>query len=89
MDALTGRPGRFFRFLAKGLVAVIGRETEKNYVSAGVERPWTAEEDADFLEFCDRFGEIPDDPEWALALEDGDLDFFNNDIFVGLKLYSC
>jgi hypothetical protein len=62
---------------------------KKHYVSAGVERDWTAEEDADYAEFCDRIGEIPDDPEWALAMEDGDLDFFNNDIFTGLKLHPC
>jgi hypothetical protein len=31
----------------------------------------------------------PTDPELAAAMEDGDLDFFNNDIFIGLKLYSC
>jgi hypothetical protein len=89
VDALTGRPGRFFRFLAKGLVAVIGRETEKNYVSAGVERDWTAEEDADFLEFCDSIDVPPTDPELALAMQDGECDFFNNDIFAGVKLYSC
>jgi hypothetical protein len=87
VDALAGRPGRFFRFLAKGLVAVIGRETEKNYVSAGVERDWTAEEDADFLAFCDRIDEIPSDPELRLAMENGECDFFNNDPFVGVKLY--
>jgi hypothetical protein len=62
---------------------LIGREAEKDFV----ERPWTAEENADFLEFCDRIDEIPSDPELALAMEDGDLDFFNNDIFIGLKLY--
>ena len=62
---------------------------EENYVSDGVERDWTDEEEADFAEFCDRIGKVPDDPEWALALEDGDLDFFNNDIWVGMKLHPC
>jgi hypothetical protein len=66
---------------------LIGRETEKNYVSAGVERDWTAEEDADFLEFCDTIDVPPSDPELALAMEDGEVDFFNNDVFVGVKLY--
>jgi hypothetical protein len=75
------------RSATSGLATVIGRETEKNYVSAGVERDWTAEEDADFLEFCDRIDEIPSDPELALAMEDGEVDFFNNDPFVGVKLY--
>jgi hypothetical protein len=75
--------------VASGLVAVIGRETEKYYVSAGIERPWTAEEDADFLAFCETIDVPPTDPELAAAMEDGDLDFFNNDIFIGLKLHSC
>jgi len=66
---------------------VIGRETEKNYVSAGVERDWTAEEDADFGEFCDSIDVPPTDPELALAMQDGEVDFFNNDPFVGVKLY--
>ena len=57
----------------------------KNYV----ERPWTEEEEADFAEFCANIGKIPDDPEWAAAMQDGDLDFFNNDIWVGLDLHSC
>lgn len=58
---------------------------EQNYV----ERPWTEEKEADFAEFCDRIGETPSDPEWALALENGEIDFFNNDIFVGVKLHPC
>ena len=62
---------------------------EKNYVSAGVERDWTEEEDADFLAFCETIDVPPTDPELALAMEDGDLDFFNNDIFTGLKLHAC
>ena len=74
---------------ASGLAIVIGRETEKYYVSAGIERPWTAEEDADFLAFCETIDVPPTDPELALAMQDGDLDFFNNDIWIGLKLYSC
>ena len=63
--------------------------SRKNCVSAGVEREWTAEEDADFLEFCDRIDEIPSDPELALAMLDGECDFFNNDPFVGVKLHAC
>jgi hypothetical protein len=58
---------------------------EKNYV----ERPWTDEEEADFAEFCDRIGETPSDPELALAMQDGEIDFFNNDPFQGVKLHSC
>jgi hypothetical protein len=58
---------------------------DKNYVL----RPWTEEEDADFLAFCETIDVPPTDPELALAMEDGDLDFFNNDIFIGLKLHSC
>jgi hypothetical protein len=73
--------------VTSGLVAVIGRETEKNYVSAGVERDWTSEEDADFLAFCETIDVPPTDPELALAMMDGECDFFNNDPFVGVKLY--
>jgi hypothetical protein len=60
-----------------------GCETKRDYV----ERPWTEEENADFEEFCASIGEIPEDPEWAAAMEDGEIDFFNNDPFVGMKLY--
>jgi hypothetical protein len=77
------------RSAASGLATLIGRETEKNYVSAGIERPWTAEEDADFLAFCETIDVPPTDPELAAAMEDGDFDFFNNDPFTRLKLYSC
>jgi len=77
------------RSAASGLATLIGRETEKNYVSAGVERDWTAEEDADFLAFCDTIDVPPSDPELRLAMQDGECDFFNNDVFVGVKLYSC
>ena len=66
---------------------MIGRETEKNYVSAGVERDWTAEEDADFLAFCETIDVPPTCRELALAMQDGECDFFNNDPFVGVKLY--
>lgn len=59
--------------------------SRKNYV----ERPWTAEEDADYAAFCGRIGETPSDPEWAAAMEDGEIDFFNNDPFHGVKLHSC
>ena len=62
---------------------LMGRETRKDYV----ERPWTPEEEADFAEFCDRIGEPPSDPEWAAAMQDGELDFFSNDPFQGVKLY--
>ncbi len=56
---------------------------DKNYVL----RPWTDEENADFEKFCASIGEIPRDPEWAAAMEDGEVDFFNNDPFQGVKLY--
>jgi len=56
-------------------------------VSAGVERDWTAEEDADFLEFVDTIDVPPSDPELRLAMENGECDFFNNDPFVGVKMY--
>jgi hypothetical protein len=77
---------RFFamvRNVTSGLAAAIGWEREKDYVL----RPWTEEENADFEKFCASIGEIPSDPEWAAAMEDGELDFFNNDPFVGVKLY--
>jgi hypothetical protein len=77
---------RFFatiRSVTNGLAAAIGWEREKDYVL----RPWTDEENADFEKFCASIGEIPSDPEWAAAMEDGELDFFNNDPFVGVKLY--
>ncbi len=83
---------RFFatiRSVTSGLATVIGRGTEKNYVSAGVERDWTAEEDADFLEFCETIDEIPSDPELRLAMEDGELDFFSNNPFYNVKCYRC
>jgi hypothetical protein len=50
-------------------------------------RPWTEEEEADYERFCASIGEIPEDPEHAAAMEDGEIDFFNNDPFVGVKLY--
>ena len=74
-----------FRSLARGLVALIGCETERDYVL----RPWTEEENADFEKFCESIGVIPSDPELRLAMQDGECDFFNNDPFVGVKLYSC
>jgi hypothetical protein len=61
---------------------LIGRETERDYVL----RPWTEEENADFEKFCDRIGEIPDDPEWAAAMENGPVDFFNNDPWYDMEL---
>jgi hypothetical protein len=62
---------------------------KKYYLSPGIEREWTDEENADFLDFCDTIDVPPTDPELALAMEDGDLDFFNNDIFHGMKLHPC
>jgi hypothetical protein len=62
---------------------------EKHYLSAGIEREWTDEENADFLDFCETIDVPPTDPELAAAMEDGDLDFFNNDIFHGMKLHPC
>ena len=62
---------------------MIGCETERDYVL----RPWTEEENADFEEFCASIGETPSDPEWAAAMQDGELDFFSNDPFQGVKLY--
>jgi hypothetical protein len=60
-----------------------GCETKRDYV----ERPWTEEENADFEEFCETIDVPPTDPELALAMEDGEIDFFNNDPFVRMKLY--
>jgi hypothetical protein len=71
------------RLVASGLAAAIGCKHESVYM----ERPWTDEEEADFADFCDRIGETPSDPELALAMESGECDFFNNDVFVGVKLY--
>jgi hypothetical protein len=77
------------RFLAtirsatSGLATVIEWQKKKDYVV----RPWTAEEDADFLAFCETIDVPPTDPELALAMQDGECDFFNNDPFVGVKLY--
>ena len=62
---------------------LIGREAEKDFVV----RPWTPEENADFEKFCASIGQMPTDREWALAMQDGEVDFFNNDVFVGVKLY--
>jgi len=65
------------------LADMIGRETERDYVL----RPWTEEENSDFEKFCASIGETPSDPEWAAAMDDGEIDFFNNDPFQGVKLY--
>ena len=73
------------RRVAKGLADVIEYATEKDYVL----RPWTEEENADFEKFCASIGEMPSDPEWAEALEDGELDFFSNDPFYNVKCYRC
>ena len=64
---------------------LMGRGTRRDYV----ERPWTEEENADFEKFCESIGVMPSDPEWAAAMQDGEVDFFNNDPFQGVKLYSC
>jgi hypothetical protein len=74
---------RILEAITRILADVIGWETEKNYVV----RPWTDEENADFEKFCASIGEIPTDPEHAAAMQDGEFDFFNNDPFVGVKLY--
>ena len=71
------------RRLARSLAALIGCKAGKDYVL----RPWTEEENADFEKFCVSIGEIPTDPEWAAAMEDGEVDFFNNAVFVGVKLH--
>ncbi len=64
---------------------LIGREAEKDFV----ERPWTAEEDADFAEFVASIGVMPSDPEWAEAMQDGEIDFFSNNPFYNVKCYRC
>ena len=74
---------RILEAITRILADVIGRETERDYVL----RPWTEEENADFEKFCASIGKMPSDPEWAAAMEDGEVDFFNNDVFVGVKLY--
>lgn len=70
------------RRLARGLAAMTGWVPEKDYVV----RPWTDAENAEFAEFCSSIGEIPSDPLWAKALEDGPLDFFNNDPWFDMEL---
>ncbi len=74
---------RILEAITRILADVIGRETVRDYVI----RPWTEEENADFEKFCASIGEIPSDPEWAAAMENGELDFFSNDPFQGVKLY--
>ena len=63
------------RRVASVLATAIGLETEKDYVV----RPWTENENADFENFCASIGETPSDPDHAQAMEDGPVDFFNND----------
>ena len=71
------------RRVAKGLVALIGCETEKDYVL----RPWTEEENADFERFCASIGVMPSDPEWAEAMECGEWgEFFSNDPWYDMDL---
>ena len=74
---------RILETIRRILADVIGCETKRDYVV----RPWTEEENADFEKFCASIGEMPSDPEWAKAMEDGEVDFFNNDPFHGVKLY--
>ena len=74
---------RILEAIRRILADVIGWESGKDYVL----RPWTEEENADFERFCASIGEIPSDPAHAQAMEDGEVDFFNNDVFVGVKLY--
>ena len=74
---------RILEDIRRILADVIGWESGKDYVV----RPWTEEENSDFEKFCASIGEMPSDPEWAAAMEDGELDFFSNDPFHGVKLY--
>jgi hypothetical protein len=62
---------------------VIGWQKKKDYV----ERRWTDLENEDFQRFTESIGVMPSDAEWAAAMENGEIDFFNNDPFVGVKLY--
>ena len=55
---------------------------KKNYVV----RPWTEEEEDDFQRFCESIGETPSDPAHAEAMEDGPVDFFNNDPWYDVEL---
>ena len=63
------------RRVAKGLAAAIGSRTGKDYVL----RPWTEEESADFDRFCASIDVTPSNPAHAQAMEDGPVEFFNND----------
>jgi hypothetical protein len=56
---------------------------DKNYVL----RPWSPEEEESFQRFIESIDQIPEDPAHAEAMQDGEVDFFNNDPFVGVKLY--
>ncbi len=76
---------RILEAIRRILADVIGRETERDYVL----RPWTEEENADFEKFCASIGVMPSDPEWAEAMEDGEIDFFSNDPFYNVKCYRC
>ena len=55
---------------------------KKDYVV----RPWTEGENADFEQFCASIGETPSDPLHAKAMEDGPIDFFNNDPWFDTEL---
>ena len=55
---------------------------DKNYV----ERPWTAEEDADFQRFYESIGKTPSDPVHARLMEGGAVDFFNLDEWHDVEL---
>lgn len=57
------------------LAEMTGWDTGKDYVL----RPWTEDENAAFAKFCASIDESPSDPDHAQAMEDGPVDFFNND----------
>ena len=56
--------------------------TDKDYVV----RPWTEEENADFERFCASIDVTPSDPAHVQAMEDGPVDFFNNDPWFDMEL---
>ncbi len=74
---------RILEAIRRILADVIGWESGKDYVL----RPWSPEEEEDFQRFCESIGQMPDDPEHAEAMQDGEVDFFNNDPFYNVKLY--
>ena len=64
------------------MLPIASAMSDRNYVV----RPWTAEEEEDFQRFCESIGQIPEDPAHAEAMQDGEVDFFNNDPTWNLKL---